>query len=86
MEQPITLESIRQEKAELQKRINDVKQRMSDSTAALMTEPTPLTQRERVMNSISKGMAIVDGAILGYRLLKHAKSFFNWRKAKKQRK
>lgn len=81
MEQPITLEHIRQEKAELQESINASKQRLSDSAVNLMTEPTPLTQRERIMNSISKGMAIVDGAILGYRIFHRAKGFFRgWKK------
>lgn len=84
MEQPITLEAIRQEKAELQQQIDTARKRMSDAAANLMTEPTPLTQRERIMNAISKGMAIVDGALIGYRLFRHTKSFFNWRKKKRK--
>lgn len=82
MEKEITLESIAREKAELQQRINDVTQAMANTSRNLMTEETPLTQRERVMNSISKGMAIVDGVILGYRIFRRTRSFFNWKKKK----
>lgn len=80
MKQHISIESIQQEKAELQIRINEIKQRISASAQNLMAEPTPLTQRERIMNSISKGMAIIDGAILGYRILKRTRSLFKRRK------
>lgn len=76
----ITIEAIQAEKAELQERINEVKQRMSMAAGQLMTEPTPLTQRERIMNAISKGMAIMDGAILGYRLFRRTKNFFGRKK------
>lgn len=76
----ITIESIQEEKAELQKRINEVQERLSASTGNLMTEPTPLTQRERIMNAISKGMAIADGALIGYRLFRHTRKFFRRKK------
>lgn len=84
MKQEITIESIQQEKAELQKQINEVSERLAASTNNLMTEPTPLSQRERIMNTISKGMAIADGAILGYRLLRHVRGFFLRGKGKKK--
>lgn len=84
MKQEITIESIQQEKAELQKQINDVRERLAVSTNNLMTAPTPLSQRERIMNTISKGMAVADGAILGYRILRHARSFFLRSKGKKK--
>lgn len=76
MEKEITLESIAQEKAKLQQRIDEARQAMADTSRALMTEETPLTQRERIMNSISKGMAIVDGTVLGYRIFKRFRTFF----------
>ena len=84
MKQDITLESIQQEKAELQKQIKDVSEKLAETTNELMTQPTPLTQRERIMSTISKGMAIVDGAIMGYRIFHHVRSFFLHGKRKKK--
>lgn len=82
MEKGITLESIAKEKNRLRQRINEVQQTMTTTTQSLMTEETPLTQRERIMNSISKGMAIVDGAVLGYRVFKRFRTFFKRKKKK----
>lgn len=82
MDKKITLESIALEKAELQQRMDHAKEVMKATSIHLMTEETPLTHRERIMNSISKGMAVVDGVMLGYKIFRRTRSFFRWKKRK----
>lgn len=82
MEKEITLETIAKEKEELQQRIDKTQQALQAASRDLMTEDTPLTQRERIMNSISKGMAIIDGVILGYRIFHRTRSLFKRHKKK----
>ncbi len=76
MNKTVSLESIRAERAALQKKAKIVRQRITAYSSSLMTQETPLTQRERIMNYISKGIAIADGAIMGVRVMRRIRKYF----------
>ena len=76
MNKTVSLESIRAERKALQKKAEIVRQHIEISSSLLMKQETPLTQRERIMNYISKGIAVADGAIMGIRVMRRIRKYF----------
>lgn len=76
----ITLEMIRRQKAEKLAEIRASKQRISD-TARSLFRPNESSNgsANALMNNFSSGMAIFNGVMTGFKIIKRIRSFFRRR-------
>lgn len=76
----ITLEMIRRQKAEKLAEIRASKQRISDTARGLFRpNESSNGSANALMNNFSSGMAIFNGVMTGFKIIKRIRSFFRRR-------
>ncbi|ADV44797.1 hypothetical protein [Bacteroides helcogenes] len=74
---PVTLESIAQQKAVLLQQIRVQKEIMTDITRDIFAPVAPATNKAGAMiRAFNTGMAVFDGMMLGLKLMKRIRRFF----------
>lgn len=76
IDQPITLEEIASRKAELKKEIGEQKARMTTTTRNIFAPLMPSPSSNPLMKSFNTGLAIFDGVMMGFKIIKSIKRFF----------
>lgn len=74
--QAITLEEIAKRKAELRKEISEQKTRMTTTTQKIFAPLMPDPSGNPLMKSFNTGLAIFDGVMMGFKIIKSIKRFF----------
>lgn len=74
--QTITLEEIAKRKVELRKEIGEQKSRMTSTTRSIFAPLTPNPSANPLMKSFNTGLAIFDGVMMGFKIIKSIKRFF----------
>lgn len=73
----ITLEDIAQQKAELQKRIQEKKENIKELSQELLAPLEPATNRANaMMRAFNTGMALYDGAMTGVKIIRKIRKLF----------
>ena len=72
----ITLEMIRQQKAEKLSEIRASKQRMTEQTRELFKPSESINSANALMNNFSSGVAIFNGVITGFKIIKRIRNIF----------
>ena len=72
----ITLEMIRQQKAEKLSEIRASKQRMTEQTRELFKPSESTNSANALMNNFSSGLAIFNGIITGFKIIKRIRNIF----------
>lgn len=73
----ITLEDIAQRKAELQKRIQDKKEKIKGLSHELFAPLEPATNKANaIMRAFNTGMALYDGALTGVKIIRRIQKLF----------
>ena len=72
----ITLDMICQQKAEKLAEIRASKQRIADQTRELFHPTESTGSTNALMNNFSSGMAIINGVVTGFKIIKRIRSFF----------
>lgn len=83
------MERIAAMKAGLQNELNESRQRIAQHWDNLTTEPAQQTRQQMFMNQVSKGLALYDGVMTGYKLYKRLRlmgSLVSWFTGKKKKK
>jgi hypothetical protein len=75
----ITLEMISQQKAEKLAEIRASKQRIADQTRELFHPSETSGSSHALMNNFSSGMAIFNGVMTGFKIIKRIRSLFRRR-------
>ena len=73
---PITLEIIRQQKAEKLVEIRTSKQRISESARQLFRPVETAGGASMLVNNFSSGIAIFNGVMTGFKIIKRIRSLF----------
>lgn len=74
----ITLEAISLRKEEVLKEIRQQKERMATTTHELFAPLAPAaTKADALARSFNTGMAIFDGVMMGMKVMRKVRSFFN---------
>ena len=73
---PITLEMIRQQKAEKLAEIRASKQRISESARQLFRPVETAGGASMLVNNFSSGIAIFNGVMTGFKIIKRIRSLF----------
>ena len=74
--QEITLEEISQRKEELLKDIRQQKELMKATASDLFAPVKPTSKTNAIMHSINSGMGILDGVMLGMKVIKRIRKAF----------
>lgn len=74
--QNITLENIAGRKAELRKEIDEQKTCMATSAKAIFAPLLPDPSSNPLMRSFNTGMAIFDGVMIGFKIMKSIRKLF----------
>ena len=72
----ITLEMICQQKAEKLSEIRASKQRMTEQTRELFKPSESINSTNALMNNFSSGLAIFNGIITGFKIIKRIRNIF----------
>lgn len=72
----ITLEIICRQKAEKLAEIRESKQRITDQTAQLFRPDEPSGGTNMLVNNFSSGIAIFNGIMTGFKIIKRIRSLF----------
>ena len=73
----ITLEEIAKRKKEIKRQLNEQKTVMTTKTQSLFSTPKQeLARWDSTANTISKAIAIYDGVMLGFKLMKRFRGVF----------
>ena len=72
----ITLEMIRQQKAEKLSEIRASKQRMTEQARELFKPSEAMKSTNVLMSNFSSGVAIFNGVMTGFKIIKRIKSIF----------
>lgn len=77
---PVTLESIARQKAALLRQIRAQKELMADLTRDIFAPLAPATNKAgALMRTFNTGMAVFEGIMLGLKLMKKFRNFFQRR-------
>lgn len=74
--QPITLEEIARRKVELKKEIGEQKSRMTTTTQNIFAPLMPSPGSNPLMRSFNTGLAVFDGVMMGFKIIKSIRRFF----------
>lgn len=74
---PISLDTIRQMKAEKLKEVRTSKERMTQQARSLLAPLKPQSGGNALMQNISSGIAIFDGLMTGIRIMRRIRRFFS---------
>lgn len=74
--QIITLEEIAQRKTELRKEIAEQKSRITITTRNIFAPLIPSPSGNPLMKSFNTGLAIFDGVMMGFKIIKSIKRYF----------
>lgn len=82
--QKYTMDDIVRLKQELSADIQNQKRIMSDLTHEIFDPVTPApTGKNGLMHSLNTGMAVIDGVVLGVKVIRKFRSFFHHKKKKR---
>ena len=79
----ITLQALSVRKAELQKEPTQTSDRIRDHWHALMDPPPADTKVQQWVNSAERAVAVYDGVMMGYKLLRRFRGLFSHRKKRR---
>lgn len=75
-----TLEEIKEEKLRVQRKIGDQKASIANTWNEIFEPRKASTKAEQVFNLVDNGIAIYDGAMLGYKIIHRLRDFFRRKK------
>ena len=76
----ITLQALSVRKAELKKELTQTSESIRDHWHALMDPPPADTKVQQWVNSAERAVAVYDGLMMGYKLLRRFRGLFSHRK------
>jgi len=76
----LTLADITQRKAELRQKIALQKDKITATSSEIVVPITHITSGKYFMNNLKTGMTILNGIIIGYKLMNKFRKFFHKKK------